>query len=455
MTVAAPVSFAGRAPSAAAMPAVAVTPPPSVPMTFLAAAGIGLAAFGAAVVAVAGRAAVSPTAPTVVAAVHLCMLGFLGTAVLGALHQFSPVVGGRPLRSVPVARITTGLWIPGVAALPLGFATGHPVLVSLAGGAVLAALALTAWNLSAPLSARGRGAPVTGLRWAVGVFVTTAVFGVVYAVDRHAGWFPLMPYRVLAHAHLGLLGALGLTYVAVAEKLWPMFLLAHPPGRSPGAYAVRLMPAGVAVLVPGLLFALRPLAFVGGGLVAAGLAAHLASLAAFVRYRRRRLELLHAFVLAGAAMLVIAAVLGGLAGLAPVSTMWRIRLTAGEVMALAAWLGLAVVGHAHKIVPFVGYTVLRARGVDRDPVGGGPLLFGHLFHQWAARAALAGTGAGFAALVAGSLAASAPLLRLGGVLLAATGAAVTANLAAGPVRVRRAAARPAPSTALVSKGGTA
>src|SRR5581483_6170398 len=99
------------------MPAVAVTPPPSVPMTFLAAAGIGLAAFGAAVVAVAGRAAVSPTAPTVVAAVH------------GALHQFSPVVGGRPLRSVPVARITTGLWLPGVAALPLGFATGHPVLV--------------------------------------------------------------------------------------------------------------------------------------------------------------------------------------------------------------------------------------------------------------------------------------------------------------------------------------
>src|SRR5581483_2481899 len=107
-----------------------------------------------------------------------------------------------------------------------------------------------------------------------------------------------------------------------------------------------------------------------------------ASLAAFVRYRRRRLELLHAFVLAGAAMLVIAALLGGLAGLAPVSTMWRVRLTAGEVVALAGWLGLAVVGHAHKIVPFVGYTALRARGISRAPAGGGPLLFGHLFTQW-------------------------------------------------------------------------
>lgn len=453
MTVAAPASFAGRAPSPGAMPAVTATPPPSVPMTFFAAAGIGLAAFGAAVVAVAGRAAVSPTAPTVVAAVHLCMLGFLGTALLGALHQFCPVVGGRPLRSVAVARVTTGLWIPGVAALPLGFATAHPALVSLAGAAVLTALGLSAWNLSAPLSARGRGAPVTGLRWAVGFFVATAVFGVVYAVDRHTGWFPLMPYRVLAHAHLGLLGALGLTYVSVAEKLWPMFLLAHPPGRSPGAYAVRLIPAGVVVLVPGLLFALRPLALAGGGLVAAGLAAHLASLAAFVRHRRRRLELLHAFVLAGAAMVVIAAVLAGLAGWAPVSTIWRFRLSAGEIVALAGWLGLAVVGHAHKIVPFVGYTALRARGIDRDPVGGGPLLFGHLFHQWAARAALAGTAGGFATLLAGMLAASPPLLRLGGVLLAATGATATANLAAGPVRVRRAASRPAPTT-LVSEGGT-
>ena len=445
MTVAAPASFAGRAPSPAAMPATTPTPPPSVPMTFLAAAGIGLTAFGGAVVAVAGRAAVSPTAPTVVAAVHLCMLGFLGTSILGALHQFCPVVGGRPLRSVPVARVTAGLWIPGVAALPIGFASGHPVLVSGAGAAVLGALALSAWNLSAPLSTRGRGAPVTGLRWAVGFFVATAVFGVVYAVDRHAGWFPLMPYRVLAHAHLGLLGALGLTYVAVAEKLWPMFLLAHPPGRSPGTHAVRLIPAGVVVLVPGLLFAVRPLALAGGGLVAAGLAAHLASLAAFVRHRRRRLELLHAFVLAGAAMAVIAALLGGLAGLAPVSTVWRIRLTAGEVVALAGWLGLAVVGHAHKIVPFVGYTALRARGIAHHPGSGGPLLFGHLFYQWAARAALAGTGGGFAALLAGVLTASPSLLRLGGVLLAATGAAVTANLGAGPVRVRRTAARPAPA----------
>jgi hypothetical protein len=330
-----------------------------------------------------------------------------------------------------------------VAALTTGFATGHPALVSIAGAGALTALLLAAFNLSGPLASRGRGASLTGLRWAVGFLVATAAFGVVYAFDRHTGWFPLMPYRVLAHAHLGLLGGLGLAYVAVAEKLWPMFLLAHPPGRSPGTLAVRLIPAGVVMLVPGLLVPLPGLAAAGGVLVAGGLAAHLASLAAFLRHRRRRLELLHAFVLTGAAALVVATALGATAGLAPVSPLWRARLVSAEVVALAGWLALAVVGHAHKIVPFVAYTALRARGVARHP-SGGPLLFIHLFNPRTARAALAGSAGGFVALLAGVLAASPDLLAAGGAALAATGALSTANLALGPLRVLRSTARPSP-----------
>jgi len=432
------------------LPATSVAPPPTVPLTFLGVAGIGLTAFGVAAVAVAGHAAVAPTAPTVVATVHLAMLGFLASAVLGALHQFCPVVGGRPLRSVGAARLTAVVWAPAVAALVAGFASGHPGVVSTAGVCAFSALVLAAWNLSGPLSTRGRGAPLTGLRWAVGLLVATGAFGAVYAFDRHTGWFVLQPHRVLAHAHLGLLGALGLTYIAVAEKLWPMFLLAHPPGRSPGDGAVRLVPAGVVLLVPGLLLPVRGLAIAGGGVVAAGLAAHLASLAAFLRHRRRRLELLHAFVLAGAVFLVGAAGLGAAAGLAPVSTLWRARLVSAEVIALAGWLGLAVVGHAHKIVPFIGYTALRARGVSRHP-DGAPLLFGHLYDARLARAALAGTAGGFGALVAGILAASSALLGVGGVALAATGVVATANLALGPVAVLRSAHRP-PSGGPVIEG---
>jgi hypothetical protein len=420
---------------------MSAAPPPDVPLTFLAAAGVGLTVFGAAIAAAAGRAAVAPTAAPVVAAVHVCMLGFLATAVLGALHQFCPVIGGRPLRSVTAARVTAGLWIPAVATLVSGFATGHPAAVSTAGVTAFAALSLAAWNLSGPLSTRGRGAPLTGLRWAVGFLVATAGFGVVYAFDRHTGWFPLMPHRVLAHAHLGLLGALGLTYMAVAEKLWPMFLLAHPPGRSPGALTVRLVPAGVLLLVPGLLLSVGWLAIAGGILVAGGLAAHLAALAAFLRHRRRRLELLHGFVLAGAGALVVGAALGAAAGLLPVGPVWRSRLVSAEVAALAGWLGLAVIGHAHKIVPFISYTALRAGGVSQHPAGG-PLMFTHLFDARLARAALGTSAGGFAALLCGLLAASPPVIAAGGAALTVTGALTTANLALGPLAVRRAASRP-------------
>jgi hypothetical protein len=358
------------------------------------------------------------------------------------------------LRSIGAARITAALWLPAAAALPAAFAAGRPRVVSGAGVIALAALLLAAWNLSGPLSSRGRGSSLSGLRWAVAFLVATAAFGVVYAFDRHAGWFPLMPHRVLAHAHLGLLGALGLTYVAVAEKLWPMFLLAHRPGRSPGEVAVRLIPAGVAVLVPGLLFAVPLLATAGGVLLTGGLVAHLASLTAFLRYRRRRLELLHAFVLAGAGALVIAVALGAVAGLAPVTPRWRARLVPAEVVALAGWLGLAVIGHAHKIVPFIGYTALRARGISHHP-GGGPLLFTHLCNGRAARLSFAGTVGGFAALLAGVLAAAPFLLAAGGAALTATGVLTTANLALGPLRLLRSTSGLAGPTMNLAQEGTA
>lgn len=409
-------------------------PPAGVPLVFLTAAAAGLVGFGVALALVASTAVVAPSAPKVVAAVHLAMLAFLSTAVLGAMHQFAPVVAARPLRSTRAAYATAAVFVPAVWTLALGFATGHPALVSAGGGGAFCGIALAVWNLSGPLSARGKGTTVLGLRFALGFLVLTAAFGVTYAFDRQAFWFGLLPRRVLAHAHLGLLGWLGLAYVAVAEKLWPMFLLAHRPGAHTGDWAVRLLPAGALVLATGLLIPNKPVAVAGGLLAAAGLASHLASLAGVIHQRRRPLELLHAFVLASAASLIVAAVAGGLAGLTPVSVVWRIRLTSVEVLALIGWLGLAIVGHAHKIVPFITWSSLRARGVTTGP-DGTPLLFAHLFHHPTARLTFATATTGVAAALAGAATGTAPLVRLGGVALAATGVLALANLGLGPRRV--------------------
>jgi hypothetical protein len=410
-------------------------PPPWLPLSFFGAAAVGLVGCGLAVALAADHAVDAPTAPGVIAAVHVTVLAFLSVAVLGALHQFAPVVGNRPLRSTKAGVATLVLMVAAGWLLPTGFAHGPEDLVVLGGACGALAVVLALWNLSAPLAARGRSVPVRGLRCSVLFLAVTVTFGVVYAIDRQAGWFPLYEHRVLAHAHLGLLGWLGLTYVSVAEKLWPMFLLAHRPRARSGTVAVGGVALGTAVLAPGLLFAAPPVAVAGAVIVVVGLGAHLFSLMAAVRHRRRPLELLHAFLFASAAFLVVAVVCGAVAGLAPLSSVTRTRLVAAEVAGLVGWLLLAVIGHAHKVVPFITYSALRARGVSTNR-SGGPLLFADLYDHGVARVVLIGAVGGLAALVTGLLVATPALVMVGGLGISVTGIVAAVNLAIGPGRAR-------------------
>lgn len=420
-------------------------PPAGVPLGFLAASGAALVAFGVAVALAARTLVDTPMLPRAVATVHLGLLAFLTVAVLGAAHQFAPVVGGRALRSPRVAFATLALFVPAAWLLPFAFATDHPALVEVAGATATVAICLAAWNLSAPLLRRHADTPVVGLRIAIAFLVVTALFGATYAFDLHHGWFVLMPRRVLTHAHLGLFGWVGLAYVAVAEKLWPMFLLAHPRWTAPGQWAVRLVAAGAAVLATGLMLPVAAVAWTGGVLLGAGLVAHLVSFASVVRHRRRAVELLHAFVVASAVFLVVAMVAAVVAAVAPIGPDTRTRVVSVEIGSAAMWLALAVVGHVHKVVPFIAWGRLRERGVTTTP-DGKPLLFAHLFDARVARATFAAAVIGAAALV-GGLASRAPeLVRLAGVALAVTGALATTNLVAGPLRVVRASRRPADPT---------
>ncbi|MGH9115678.1 MAG: hypothetical protein ACRDWW_07595, partial [Acidimicrobiales bacterium] len=283
-------------------------PPPSVPLSFLAAAAVGLAACGGAWIWASNTAASDPTADAAVAAVHFGVLATLSMGVMGAMHQFTPVVTNRPLRSVRLARATFVTWFAASWLLPLGVAAQQEGVVEAGGALAAVAVTLLVVNLSAPLAARGKGAPVTGLRFALAGFVATACFGVLYVADRRGNWFDLSGHVVLAHAVVGFFAWLGLTYVAVAEKLWPMFFLAHVPGRRrTGRVAVWAVPAGVALLSPGILLGIVPLGAAGAALLAAGLGAHLASLAAHVRHRRRKADLHLLFVTTAAAWLVAGA----------------------------------------------------------------------------------------------------------------------------------------------------
>ena len=411
-------------------------PPPSVPLSFLAAASLGLVGCGVTLIWFRSYGTVDPTDNQVVAAAHLAMLATLSMGVLGAIHQFTPVITQRPFRSVRLSRATFLSWLAGAWLLPLGFATRQESVVEAGGFFAGLAVTLLIVNIFPALSARGKGPPVTGLRFAVGGFVVTACYGVVYVIDRRGHWFDLNGHVVLAHAVVGLFAWLGLTYVSVAEKLWPMFLLAHVPGQRRSSWlAVWAIPCGVLLLSPGLLFGVVWLAWCGAAILSIGLGAHLFSLMLHVRHRRRRADLHLLFVVTAAAWLVVGV---GLA-LAAELTLGHhhhlgLALVAASIVAISGWLLVALVGHSHKVVPFILWSALRGRGV-KEKADGTQLMFADLYdHRWAAIVyGLVTTGVG--AVCLGFAASFSTAIAIGGGLFIATGLCVAANLSLTTLRL--------------------
>lgn len=409
----------------------AVVPPPSVPLSFLAAAPAGLVGCGAALAWASGPGAAVPVADPVVAAAHLGVLATLSMGVLGALHQFTPLVTHRPLRSVFVARATFLAWLGASWLLPAGIATRHEGLVEAGGGLAAAAVGLLTANVWPALSARGKSTVVTGLRLAVAGLVVTACYGVVYAADRRGNWFDLAGHVVLAHAVAGLFGWLGLAYVSLAGTLWPMFFLANVPSRNRLAkLAVGGMAAGVTLLSPGLLLGVGWLSWAGAAVLGGGLGAHLAMLAALLRHRRRPADLFLTFVVTSGGWLVAGA---GLALAAELAAARRTALAAAAVVALAGWLLEALAGHALKVVPLISWSALGNRPAASLPPGGRPGGPGLYVHSLAVvvygllTAGVAAVCAGFAVSVPG-------LIAVGGGLLAAAGLAA-ASLSPPPLRM--------------------
>ena len=420
------------------------TPPPSIPLAFFQAAFVGLIGCGVALVLARGQATLDPTSDPTVAAAHLGMLATLSTGILGAIHQFTPVVTQRPLRSTGLARATFFTWVAAAWCLPLGIGFQQEGVVEAGGILAATAIVLLIINLWKPLGAKGKGAPVIGLRFAVAGFALTACFGVVYVFDRQGNWFDLSGHVVLAHASIGIFAWLGLTYVSVAERLYPMFFLAHLPGkRRAGLLAVSAIPAGVLLLSPGLLFKLTALAWIGGVVLTMGLAAHLFSMAMHLKYRKRKIDLYFLFVLTASLSMLAGVVLAAISALVMTSDHQRgIMLAAAAIAALGGWILEAFVGHIHKVIPFVLWSMFRSRGIEKN-LAGKQLMFGDLYDHTIAATVYGLLTAGIPSVCLGFAISNSLFLLIGGVLFAASGLLLAINLSAKPIRMLRIGARKA------------
>ncbi len=411
-------------------------PPPKLPLGFFAIAALALFTDGILGVFLGSRVVDNPTGHLAIGMTHMFMLGVASMAVLGAMHQFIPVITAQKLRHPQLSYWGGGLFGAGSIGLATSFLLEINPMVVASGILAVIGVVLLVINLSKPLSVKGKGISITGARISSIMLVAVACFGITYAVDRnaHESFFTLSPNLVIAHAHIGILGWLGISYVAVSEKLWPMFMLSHRKSNRSTQVAIFGLTIGVTIFVIGMLASSTLISTVAGVIIVIALGSHLYTLVSVIIKRRRKLELLQGYVLVSAIFLVSAIGFAIAAVLSKPASQLRVQLVAAEIVSLGAWIALAIIGHAHKVVPFITWGILRASGV-KFTRNNRPLVFSDLLNPSVARASFVMVTFGFTLIIVGLATMDGVLFSFGSGALALAAVSVSSNLAIRPSRM--------------------
>lgn len=312
-----------------------------------------LAAAIALVVAAPRLAAGDVGAATPLLAVHLLALGFLPLAVSGGAFHLLPVMLRNPLRSerrlwsaLPLLALGASLVAPGVA-------YDAPAVLWPGAALLTGGLGLVLWELGGLVARAPGGRMLVASRTGI----TLSLFHVLAALTLGAIVFdhgdpPLLGVShdrwLLVHLHLAALGWLALLILAVGRTLGPMLALA--PAAAPRTLPLEelLLTAGLWLLLAGIAADTTPLAYAGAGLVLLALGRFGALILRIGRTRRMEPEgpLLH--LIAGAAFLAQAAVLGFalLAGAGPQQR----GVAAYVLLLLLGWAAGVTLGHLPKLL---------------------------------------------------------------------------------------------------------
>lgn len=288
-----------------------------------------------------------------VLAVHLLALGFLPLAVSGGAFHLLPVMLRNPLRSerrlwAALPLLALGAWLvsPGVA---------YDSPAALWPGALLlsSGLGLVLFELAGLVARAPRGRMLVASRTGVtlSLFHALAALTLGVIVFDH-GDPPMLGVShdrwLLVHLHLAALGWVALLIVAVGRTLGPMLALA--PAAQPRKHPLEelLLTVGLWLLLAGIAAGTTPLAYAGAALVIVTLGRFGALILRVGRTRRIEPEgpLLH--LLAGAAFLAQAAVLGFalLAGAGPQQR----GAAAYVLLLLLGWAAGVTLGHLPKLL---------------------------------------------------------------------------------------------------------
>ncbi len=368
--------------------------------------------------------------PHVAGVTHLFTLGWLTTAIFGALYQLLPVALSAPIRWLRVGHASFWTFAPGVGLFACGVAVSTPAVQHVGITLVAVGIALAVTNIAATLPrARRRDVTWAAILLAITFLSSTLVLGVVLLHNLHTGFIAAARTRVLAtHLHVAIVGWVLITIVGVSHRLLPMFLLAHGADTRWTRRALILLAVGVPLLALGLTTHFTVFAWIGVALLEAGFAHFVRQVRAFHSVRvRKKIDPGMRFPMVALAFLIFAAALG------PVLLAIGSRATrVGTAYVLSGLLGgvvMYVVGFFYKIVPLLSWTA-HYRGQMSRP---GVPTVAEMYSARAARVQLAMMAASVIVLLvaialASSIAAYAgAVLFLAGVLVFVTQLATVAR----------------------------
>ena len=413
-----------------ARPAPAESPPFSVVLPLLFLAPIGLVTAGLLLLNADGDTLVAINAPHTVAIVHAIALGWASTTIMGASYQLLQAVLGGHIFSYRLARLQAAIHVVAVPLFVWAAYRWDTAWMALA-GTLLATSFLLYSILAATALARASRRGVVHFGMAMGLIglLVAFGFGLTWVGALYHLWFPITLGLLSAHAHLGLIGWLGITILSVSEQLVPMFsLTSQRPSRLPWiaigltAVAVTLF-ASVLPFQPGVpvrvLLAL--VLTVGPAVWAFGI------VRGFRRRSRRKLDIHGRATMAALPCLLLAAVVGVGAAIGTPFTndaepaRW---LLAYGALLLGGFVGATLVGNSLKIVPFLIWIHRYQRLAGKAPV---PVI-SDLVNVRLQHLALGLIVLGSYTVAAGSLAGSLLFIRAGGDIFAAGGVSLTGAL---------------------------
>jgi hypothetical protein len=306
--------------------------------------------------------------PRLIAVVHLVTLGFVTSAILGALYLVCPLAFRLPLpeRRTDVAAALS--WMVGVSGIASHFWMGEYSGMAWSGAMALATPLWVGGRVLAGL--RRSPAPLEArlpIAFAIVNLYAAGALGVTIGVNKHALFLPFPQLdAVHAHLHLGAVGFALLMVVGAGYRILPMVLPSAMPRGAVALASPLLVQAGTWGLSLSLLFAKAAVPWFAA-VVLAGVGLFLSRVGFMLSNRRPpprerpRPDWALAYVFQALAHLVVACALGatGLLGL-------LCSLVLGveaRLVPLAAWLQGFAEGGYREPPPSIHTAVPRGSSV--------------------------------------------------------------------------------------------